>query len=220
MSYPPSAWSRAALLGLAGVFTVTLWGSGACGDATGTQIPVPGNAEVQVRLIVAQDADSAFAAVDVWISRVYLKPDDDTDNPLTSTRVDLFNDPGNPQQFDLLSPQVALSVDLTGFRIVSAGTYPQLRIMVDSARVTLAPGFRFQDGSSIASVALPTASTVGVEVVLDAPLSIVKDQGHVITADFDVNESFVILGRDNPGGFEGIDYEPLILELGRVIVPG
>jgi len=203
---------RAPLFGLAGFLLSALWGSGACGDATGTQIPAPGITEVQVRLSVTDDLDPAIASAEVWISQIYLKRDDDEDDPLTSARTHLFNDPERPLIHDLSTLPSNLSVDLTGLISVGGGTYRQLRMMVDSARVTLGAGYRFDDGSTVASLKLPGASIVGAEVALDAPLATVANEAMVITVEFDLGESFIIEGRDDPDGFTGIDYEPVLQE--------
>jgi hypothetical protein len=183
----------------------------ACED--GSTALAPEISQVQVRLVDAPDP--AIEMAEVWISRVYLMREDDDDDPDTSNRVDLYNDPENPLYYDLLTLQDGFSADLTGWMPVEAGVYHQLRMIVDSARVTLAEGYHFKDGSMVAPLKVPGGSSSGIKVFLDAPVDAEGGESTTITVDFDVEESFKIQGKNNPNGFNGVMFKPVLKEKDR-----
>ena len=68
----------------------------------------------------------------------------------------------------------------------------QLRLVVDSARITLADGFTFQDGSTTKSLKVPSGGHSGIKVSFPGKLDLTEDVDVVV--DFDVAQNFVFQG--------------------------
>ena len=177
----------------------------ACSDVTG-----PGSgAFVQVQLTDAP-AD-VIASAEVWISKVYLVPGSDS-----SHQVVLFENSSAPQHYDLLTLRDSLTADLTDTFEVPAGTYHQLRLVVDSARVTLVEGMQFDGGGSSRSLKVPSGSTSGIKVQLASPVEAAEGTVTTILVDFDVEQNFKLQGNpDSPGGIRGILFTPTLVEKRR-----
>jgi hypothetical protein len=191
-------WGAALALG----FMVTM--AGACDDGGPA-----GTARVRVQLT---DAPSDFiASAEVWISRVYLKPGEDS-----GEATDLFNDSKNPRSYDLLMLRDGVTADLTGAMPVEPGNYRQLRLVVDSAFVTLAEGFTFSDGTSTRSLKVPSGAQSGIKVQLAKPIEAEEGETQSLVVDFDVDRNFVIQGNPNgSAGISGILFTPLLNEKSR-----
>lgn len=216
--FPLRRWKRAFTAALALAFGL---GLSACDD-DGVE-PV-GDAQVQILLT---DAPSDYiASADVWISRVYLQPDDtddadddgvdDGEDPDVPGRVDLFNDPDNPKQFDLLTLRDGIVAELTDPVTVEAGEYGQLRLVVDSAIVTLADGFTFPDGSQTDLLFVPSGQQNGIKVQLSGDID--ADGGELVTllVDFDVDRNFKVQGNPNTAaGIQSILFTPVLVEIDR-----
>lgn len=176
----------------------------ACGDGTIQQVGEP--ALIQIQLTDAP-ADQ-LASAEVWISRVFLQGGGGGGGP-----VDLFNDPENPRHYDLLDLRDGVVADLTDPVMVDAGVYTQLRLVVDSARVTFIEGFTLRDGSTEASLRVPSGSESGINVQLSEPVNVMEGQLMVLLVDFDVEKNFVFQGP--PTNPSGILFTPTLVELGR-----
>ena len=167
-----SCLSRLAILALATV-------AAAC-DPTGPQM-----GQVDVRLT---DAPANVASATVWVSKTYLvgEPGQFT---ITTT----------PAQYDLLALQNGVTA-LLGSALIPVGDYEQLRLVVDSARITLAAGFTFSDGTTMKTMNVPSGMEWGIKVNFAGPVHV--DPGHTtVTVDFDVSQSFVFMGGGaNPSG--------------------
>ncbi|MBI3790570.1 MAG: DUF4382 domain-containing protein [Gemmatimonadetes bacterium] len=146
----------------------------------------PTNASTGTLNVQLTDApvDRVQSAV-VWISRVYLIGGSDT----TGGQVTISN---TPTQFDLLNLQSGVTTSL-GTATIPVGTYTQMRMIVDSARVTLKAPLTFVGGSAVKMLTVPSGQQTGVKVVFGAPLVITPGQT-VLVADFDVARSFVMTG--------------------------
>ena len=174
-----------------------------------------GDARIQVQLT---DAPSDYVeSAEVWISRVYLpgagiNPSEAQGNP----GLDLFNDPENPFNVDLLLLQDGLVATLTEPVSVEGGTYNNLRIIVDSAFVTLTDGVTFQDGTSTQVLFVPSGSQTGINVQLTESITAEAGVTTVVLVDFDVNQNFVLQGNpDLPDGVQGMLFTPTLKELRR-----
>jgi len=197
------------------VAILALAAAGACDAGTGPQ-----TSGVKVLLTDAphEELDSAL----VWISRVYLQggggmePDTaEADTTSAAGRVDLFNDPSNPLKFDLLKLRDGVTADLTGDVDVDAGVYQGLRFVVDSARVYLAEGITFEDGSTSGSLKVPSGYTSGIKVKLSDIVRADEGETTTITVDFDVDDNFKII-RSGPGGdVKKVMFTPVLKEKGR-----
>jgi hypothetical protein len=181
-------------------------GATACSDgATGVEMS-------SVRVLLTDAPSDVIASAEVWISRVYLQGGDEETEV---GRVDLFNDPDNPQQYDRLTLRDGVTADLTDVVDVDVGLYSQLRLVVDSARVTLVEGVSFEDETDTATLMVPSGSTSGIKVLLDQDLEAVEGETTTMTVDFDVDQNFVIQGNQGPGGVHGIIFTPLLREHAR-----
>ena len=105
---------------------------------------------------------------------------------------------------------------------VEAGTYTQLRLVVEAASVTLAAGYEFSSGGTSMDLTVPSGAQTGIKLNLSAGdaegtgggLEIVPGE-MVLVVDFDVNESFVIQGNPStPAGINSVSFKPTL----RVVV--
>jgi hypothetical protein len=175
-------------------------------DSTGPQ----GTSHVQV-LITDAPSDYIAEAV-IWVSRVYLQGGGEDEAP----RVDLFNDPDNAAEFDLLELRDGVTAQLTDAEEVDAGTYRQLRLVVDSAWVTLVEGASFTDGSTTMRLFVPSGAQSGIKVNLASNIEAEEGETTTIVVDFDVDMNFVIQGNpDTPAGITGILFTPVLQEKSR-----
>lgn len=175
-----------------------------------------GTAQLEVRIT---DAPSDYIAnAEIWVSRAYLQGGDDegATGEDASGRVDLFNDAANPRHFDLLTLQDGITASLTDPVTIPEGPYAQLRLVVDSARVTLDPAYQFEDGSQTARLSVPSGSSSGIKVQLAGPLLAEDGSSTVLIVDIPVDGNFVIQGNPEAvEGIKGISFTPLLQEMAR-----
>jgi len=107
--------------------------------------------------------------------------------------------------FDLLTLQHGVTAAL-GSAEIPVGTYHQMRLLVDSARVTLKAPITFTSGSPTASLKVPSGSSSGLKVNL-GNVEVVPGET-VLLVDFDVSRSFVFQGP--PGGPRSASFKPVI----------
>jgi hypothetical protein len=202
--------SNRTILTLAFVLLVALV-LAACTDSDGVR---SGTGEVQVLLT---DAPSDYiASADVTFSRVYLKADDDDmDNGDGAGDVDLLSEGDDPVTYDLMLLRDGIE-ELLADAMVPAGTYHQLRMVVQSATVTLADGVTFEDGSNLATLFTPSGMQSGIKVHLAEPIMAEDGSLTIVVVDFDVDENFVIHGDPTiPDGVTDILFTPSLNEKSR-----
>ena len=172
----------------------------------------PGDGESRIQILVTDAPSDYIAEAVIWVSHVYVQGGGEDNAPA----VDLFNDPENPKSFDLLELQNGITAELTPPVDVDASTYQQLRIVVDSARVTLVEGMTFSDGSTSKLLFVPSGSQSGIKVTLSAPIDAEEGEETTLVVDFDVDQNFVIQGNpETPAGINGILFTPVLRELRR-----
>jgi hypothetical protein len=170
-----------------------------------------------VQVLLTDAPSDRIAAAEVWISRVYLQGDgeDEVEEGVEGDeeggRVDLFNDPADPRSYDLLTLRDGVTADLTGTVEVPAGRYAQLRLVVDSARVTLIEGFTFANGDTSRSLFVPSGSSSGIKVQLAEPVESSDSETSVVLVDFDVDANFVFQGP--PGAPNGVLFTPTLRQI-------
>jgi hypothetical protein len=168
-----------------------------------------------VQILLTDAPSDMIASAEVWISHVYLQggvgePEEDGGG-----RVDLFNDPESPHHYDLLDLQDGLTADLTGFVEIEAGLYQGLRLVVDSARVTLVEGLAFPDDTDTALLMVPSGSESGIKVMLDGVIEVAEGESTILTVDFDVDRNFVIQGGEGESAIQAVVFTPVLMELDR-----
>lgn len=190
-------------------------GVAACGEST---VSPEGTAHVRVLLTDAPIDYIAAAMVD--IGAVQLVPAAGEEGGIVT-----LSDDGTDGPVDLLTLQDAATEILADSEI-EAGAYTQLRLIVESASVTLADGYEFNDGSTEKDLFVPSGAQTGIKLLLgaadgdedgegdgDGGLDISGDM--VLVVDFDVSESFVIQGNpETPAGIMGMLFKPTL----RVVV--
>ena len=146
---------------------------------------------VVVRLTDAPSDDIQSATI--WVSQVALFP-----GPVILSSAEA--------SFGLLTLQNGVTVELAD-QEVPTGNYTQPRLIVDSARVVLAPGKTFSDGSTTASLRVPSGSESGLKVNFGGRVSVTSGET-VLLIDFDVSRSFVFQGP--PGSPNGVSFKPVL----------
>lgn len=136
--------------------------------------------------------------------------------------------------FDLLDLQGEVTA-LLASGAAEAGSYRQLRLIIESAEVTLAEGHEFTDGSTTRSLKVPSGAQSGLKLLLtedgegeddgeetdgddgttegSGDETGTLEEGGETTAvvDFDVSRSFVIQGNpDTPAGIKGVLLKPVL----------
>jgi hypothetical protein len=140
----------------------------------------PQMSHVYVRLTDAPDP--AITAASAFISTVYLIGGDGTARDTITT--------GPSTEYDLLSLQGGVTT-LIGDASIPAGDYTQLRLVVDSAKVTL-------DGEVDARILkVPSGMETGIKVQFAGPIHL-EPPTVVVTVDFDVESSFIVTGPTPP----------------------
>ena len=178
---------------------------GSCNDATSSS-PIDGTnpqaamLRVQITDAPSVDLDSAI----VYIGAVTILPD--SGQPVVVT-----DDAG---RFDLLQLQNGVTAEI-GALAVDSGSYHELRMVVDSAMVGLAPGYEFRDGTTERSLKVPSGSQSGIKVKLrtsGTDSSVIIAPGEtILVVDFDVQQNFKIQGNPNtPAGLQGILFTPVL----------
>lgn len=169
--------------------------------------------ESRIQIELTDAPADYIESAEVWISRVYLQGHGGADSLAQGGRTDLFDDPANPFHVDLLLLQGGTVAELVQPVDIPAGDYEGLRIVVDSAFVTLAEGYEFEDGSTTAVLKVPSGV---VKVNLSGPIEAEEGATTILLVDFDVNENFVLQGDpESPAGIKGILFTPVLREIDR-----
>lgn len=171
---------------------LTLVGAAACGDGSGPS----DTGTVTVRLSDAPSDDLQSAVI--YISEVTIKGSG------VSADEEVISD--TKASFDLLTLQNGVTAIL-GSAEVPTGSYSQIRLLVDSARVVLKAGHTFSDGTNTAKLTVPSGSQTGLKVNISPPVEVTSGET-VLVVDFDVSQSFVFQGpRDHPNS---ISFKPVL----------
>jgi uncharacterized protein DUF4382 len=161
----------------------------ACSGDTGPRL-----GRITVHLTDAPLAGVGSATV--WVSRVYLVGGDTGRITISDT----------PTQYDLLALQGGVTA-LLGSALIPVGDYEQLRLVVDSAEITLADGMTFSDGSTTRTLQTPSAGHSGLKVNFGGPVHVASGETDLVV-DFDVSRNFVFLGdRTHP---DGVIFTPVL----------
>ena len=148
-----------------------LAGLAACQSGAGPQFT-----HVTIRLTDAPDP--AITAASAFISTVYLIGGDGIPRDTITT--------GPSTEYDLLALQGGVTT-LLGDATIAAGDYSQLRLVVDSAKVTL-------DGETDPRILkIPSGMQSGIKVNFAGPINLAPPTV-VVTVDFDVENSFSVTG--------------------------
>jgi hypothetical protein len=166
-------------------------GVAGCGSDSGT------TGQLSIRLT---DAPGDYVqSATIWVSSIYLIGGADTSGSrftITST----------PAAYELMSLQNGVTAAL-GTATIPVSDYTQMRLIVDSARVTLKPGITIGGAST---VSLQTPSSVqrnGIKVNFSGPLHVAAGQT-VLIVDFDVARNFVFQGPR--GAPNGVSFKPVL----------
>jgi hypothetical protein len=173
----------------------------ACDSPTATDR----DAQLQIQLTDAP-ADYLASAV-VEIGRIEILPADG------GPAVVVVQDAGS---YDLLDLQNGVTADL-GAADIESGQYAQLRMVVQSAQLTLAQGYQFTDGTTSRTVFVPSGEQTGIKINLttadgdtDAGVEI-RPGETILVVDFDVSQNFVMQGdAESPAGIQGYLFTPTL----------
>jgi len=174
---------------LAYLFAASCLAVGACSDG-GTSNATMGTLTVRLADAPGEEVESAV----IWVSGVSIVGEDGIHIISSDTA-----------SYNLLALQHGVTAYL-GSAEIPVGTYSQLRLIVDSARITLKAPTTFTSGSGSASLKVPSGSTSGLKVNL-GNVSVVPGET-VLLVDFDVSRSFVFQGP--PGGPKSASFKPVI----------
>lgn len=185
--------------GLSFVFAAVL-ALGACDS------PTADSRAARLTVLLTDAPSDYLASAVVTIGRVDILP---VDGPA----VTITNSGG---VYDLLQLQNGVTAEL-GSAVIDAATYRQLRIVVESATLTLKDGYTFTDGSQTQNLHIPSGARSGIKIKLTteggtpgAGLEI-RPGEMVLVADFDVSQNFVMQGNaETPAGIKKFLFTPLL----------
>ena len=189
-------WTAAAVLSVALAL-------GACSESVGVEDAT------RIRVLLTDAPIDYVEVALVDIGRVELVPADG------GSRIVLSED-GTDGPVNLLELQNSTTMLLADAEI-DAGSYSQLRLIVESASVELISGYNFVGGGSVADLKIPSGAQTGIKLKLDdedgGPLALAGEM--VLVVDFDVSRSFVIQGNpETPAGIKSMSFKPTL----RVVV--
>ncbi len=174
---------------------------GACEDTSG-----PGDGDAHLRVLLTDAPADYLESAVVEIGRIELLPADEDDE-----RVVIVEDGG---VFDLLDLQHGVTAELASLTL-EPGAYREMRMIVESAELTLAEPYTFEDGSITQSLNVPSGAQSGIKVRLhdgeeDGDDGVEIRPGEtVLVVDFDVSQNFVMQGNaETPAGIKGFLFTP------------
>jgi hypothetical protein len=182
---------------------------GACDNAA-----TVGPARVEIAMVpadVQSHADSGWedqpiASAEIQISRVYLAGG--VDDGGKQVDLALVETPMTVDILDLEEPGIILAEGQ-----VPGERYAQLRIVVESATVTLVDGYTFEDGTNVRTLKVPSGMQSGLKVELLGPLDADAASFNRLLLNLDPEGNFVIQGGlEDPGLLKGILFTPRIRE--------
>lgn len=162
---------------------------------------------VQLRVLLTDAPSDYIGAATVDIGQVSLVPAGDGPHIVLS-------EDGTDGFVNLLDFQGAATTPLAEAEI-EPGEFVQIRMVVEAARVTLADGYAFRDGTTEAELTVPSGAQSGLKLNLhqseaEGPVAFVPGET-VLVLDFDVNQSFVVRGNpETPAGVHGVNFKPAI----------
>lgn len=169
---------------------------------------VLGDTGTSITILLTDAPADYIGAAEVDIGRVELIPADESEGPIVLT------EDGTDGFVNLLDFQGDATTPIAEADI-EPGTFAQLRLIVEAARVELIEGYEFRDGSTEKDLFVPSGAQTGIKLNLhnaedDGPLEIVPGET-VLVLDFDVSQSFVLRGNpETPAGVHGVNFTPAI----------
>ena len=156
----------------------------------------------------------AIAGAEVTVTRVFLIPG----SGFSGEEVEVFAS-AEGKTFDLMSLQNGLQAELTEAR-VPAARYEQVRVVLSGARVTLADGFTFSDGSTTQVLHTPSAEESGIKVLLRNDIDVPEGALTTLVMDVNVAQNFnVQMDVQSDTMVRRISFTPVIQEFRRDIGP-
>lgn len=195
---------------LKSLFSVLLVGLVAAGcdqDTVGLDDELALDTDTKVTILLTDAPSDYIGAAEVDIGRVELLPGDDGE------RIVLSED-GTDGFVNLLDLQGAATMQLAEADI-EPGAYHQIRLIVEAARVELAEGYEFRDGTTMKDLKVPSGAQTGIKLNLhpegDGEPFVFVPGETVLVLDFDVSQSFVLRGNPKtPAGLHGVIFTPAI----------
>jgi hypothetical protein len=162
-----------------------------------------------IRIALTDAPADYIESAEVVIAQAYVISAED------ESRYDVLEPEAGPRTFDLMELRGGLE-EFLGEAPVPEDVYSQLRLVVESATVTLIEGETFDDGTTTRELFVPSGSESGIKVALTDPIVAEEGQVTLVVVDFDVNESFVLQGNpETPAGIRGILFKPVLKEKRR-----
>lgn len=168
--------------------TNSVWKLGAVAVALVSAAGCESSTAASTGQITAILTDAPLANVQsatAWISKVYLIGGSDTTGPR-------FVIDSTPASYSLLSLQGGVTSAL-GTKTIPTGNYTQMRLVVDSASITLKSPLTFSDGSTTKTVKVPSGMQTGIKVNFEGSVNVTPGQT-ILVVDFDASRNFVFTG--------------------------
>lgn len=174
---------------------------GGCDDS-----PTAGNTEARLTVQLTDAPSDYLASATVEIGRIEILP-------ASGPSQVVVEDGGT---YDLLQLQNGVTADLGSIEL-EPGTYTELRMIVESAELTLKDGFAFTDGSTTKQIKVPSGAQTGIKINLSAADGEenagveIRPGETVLVIDFDVSQNFVMQGNaETPAGIQGFLFTPAL----------
>jgi hypothetical protein len=169
--------------------------------------PTDSNRNATLRVLLTDAPVDYLESAVVEIGRIEILPADG------GPAMVIVEDAGS---YDLLQLQNGVTADL-GVAPIEAGQYTQLRMIVESAELTLADGYEFNDGTTTRTLFVPSGEQTGIKINLttadgDEEAGVdIRPGETVLVVDFDVSQNFRIQGNpETPAGIHGMLFTPTL----------
>lgn len=129
---------------------------------------------------------------------------DDDDEGIITLKSTWGDDGSESISYDLLELRNGITADLVSGADIPAGTYYQVRLIVDEEATLVAT-----DGSTY-DLKIPSGTQTGVKIQLDN-LEVGADAEKTLVLDFNLEDSFVARGNiNNSADLQGIIFKPVV----------
>jgi uncharacterized protein YaiE (UPF0345 family) len=160
-----------------------------------------------VRVLLTDAPADYIGSAWVDIGRVELVPSGDGPHVVLS-------EDGTDGLVNLLDLQGAATMPIAEAEI-DPGSFKQIRLIIEAARVSLAGEYTFSDGEPEMELTVPSGAQTGIKLNLsseDDPSGVEIVPGEtVLVLDFDVSQSYVLRGNPTtPAGVHGVNFKPTI----------
>jgi hypothetical protein len=189
-----SSKSRTILFGIL-TLLASCGGGGSGGGSSG------GSGTLTINATDAPLDHSMVSEADIWIRKITIHTDPDADSGFLTVY------DGAPIEMNLLHLNNGV-VQTLAQHDLPAGSYRQLRLYVDHARLVLVNGNVYT--TEAGNLTMPSAAQSGFKVFIDPPVQVVDAVSTTLLLDFDLSKTFHPIPNNDPLNATTYSLQPVI----------